>query len=341
MKKRIISIVQLCVGLGLIAFIFIRLAKSGDLDKLTEALRAAAGNWPLLAAGILVFGICLLLCMIRWHLLLRAQHVNLPFRRVAALYFVGHFFNAFLFGATGGDVVKAYYVATEVPDKKAAVVSTVFIDRIIGLLGLILLTLVVILGRLRFYLAQTETRIAMYCFFIVFAGACVMLFVVFRRNLFGRWAFFRRLETRTSLGAILGKVYNAFHVCLGHRGLLARTGLLSVSNHLVLIISCSLFGRALNLDLRFVDYLTAFPFINAVGTLPITPGGLGTRESAALILLGALGAPAGSAVAVSLFVYATMLSWSLVGGGVYLFYSYARGKAALNEDAGQPTNSAD
>ena len=43
------------------------------------------------------------------------------------------FFNAFLLGSTGGDLLKAYYAARETHHKKTEAVVTVFVDRIIGL----------------------------------------------------------------------------------------------------------------------------------------------------------------------------------------------------------------
>src|SRR2546430_8221736 len=52
------------------------------------------------------------------------------------------FFNAFLLGSTGGDVIKAWYVAHETHHKKAEAVATVVVDRLIGLLALFIITLI-------------------------------------------------------------------------------------------------------------------------------------------------------------------------------------------------------
>jgi len=333
MKKKIIGAAQLAVGIGLIVYIFLRLHRSGELLKLVESLQAAARNWHFVLLGLLSFSVCLFLCTLRWQILLQAQGVKLPFRRVSVLFFIGQFFNAFLFGVTGGDFVKAYYVAAETHHKKTEVVATVFIDRLIGLLALIGLTIVVMAVRLRFFLQWPQTRLAMVFNLGLLIAASAGLFVVFRQNMFERWPLFRRLEQRTSLGAMIGKAYNAFHICLRHPGLLTRTVLLSLANHTFFIVLPFLFGLALNVDLGYIAYLSVFPIINAVGAMPITPGGLGTRESAAILLLGVLGVSEPQAVTISLFVYMTMLTWSLAGGVVYFLYSWKRGKAPIENGA--------
>ena len=64
--------------------------------------------------------------------------VGLPFSRYDAvrLGLVGFYFNTFLPGAIGGDVVKAVEIARE-NSCRALAVATVLIDRIIGLWSLI------------------------------------------------------------------------------------------------------------------------------------------------------------------------------------------------------------
>lgn len=323
MKKRILSLVQLAIGIGLIVFIFVGMKDKGDL---LEAFRAGARHWPLMAVGLGGFGICLLCCILRWKLLLDARGMVLPLRRVTALYFVGHFFNSFLFGATGGDVVKAWFVTREMPEKKTEAVSTIALDRIIGVLALILLTVVMMCLRLPFYLSLPETRLAMVFNTALLLAAIAFLVVAFGRNWLEHWSWFKRLEERTVLGKIVMRAYTTCHSCLNEPALLVKTFLLSLTNHVVLVGCAWFLGRGLEIGLSFWDYLTVFPVINAVAAVPLTPGGLGTRETAAKLLLGAMGVAATRAVPLSLLVYGSMLLWSLVGGVVYLFYVSGREK---------------
>mgnify|MGYP000210643208 CR=1 FL=1 len=330
MKKKLLSFGQLVLGLAVLAYILLRLERSGDFAKLKEALAAAAANWPLIVGGITGFGFCIFLCILRWQLLLTAVGIRLPLGRLAELFFIGQFFNALMFGATGGDLVKAYYVAAETRHKKTEVVATVFIDRIIGLMALVAMTMVIMLARLNFFMARPETRAAFTFNVVLIVISAVAMFLVFGRKTAEHIPCLRRLESSTISGRIVLKAYSAFAICLRDRQILIKTIILSLLNHLVLIVCIFYFGLGVGSHLAFLDYLTVFPVINAIAALPITPSGLGTRESAALFLLGVLGVPPATAVTISLLIYAAIMMWSLIGGGVYFAYTYHHGKAPLD-----------
>ncbi len=323
MKKKIISLVQLLLGIGLIVFIFARMDNRADM---VAALQAAARQWPMLALGTGGFAVCMLLCTLRWKLLLDARGLHLPMLKTLQLYFVGHFFNAFLFGSTGGDVVKAWFVTREVPGQKTEAVSTVALDRLIGLAGLVMLTVTMMLIRLPFFLEHEATRWSLVFFGGLLAGMIGFLAITFGHNWMERWSFFKRLEERTALGKIITRAYTTAHAIIREPVLLAKTLAISIANHVVLVGCAYFLGRGLDITLSFRNYLTVIPVINAVAAVPATPGGLGTRETAAKFLLGALGVAETRAVPLSLLVYGSVLFWSLVGGVVYMIYVAGHGK---------------
>jgi hypothetical protein len=92
----------------------------------------------------LLFGVIPVVASIRWYWLLRVQGVVIPVTRAVSLAFLGYFFNNFMLGLTGGDIVKAFYVARETHKKTEAVV-TVFLDRIVGLIALAALAAAMVL----------------------------------------------------------------------------------------------------------------------------------------------------------------------------------------------------
>ncbi len=77
-----------------------------------------------------------LLTFVRWYILVRA--VELPFRFLDAfrLGFIGLFFNSFMPGSVGGDVIKAAALARE-QSRRTVAVATVIMDRAIALWALI------------------------------------------------------------------------------------------------------------------------------------------------------------------------------------------------------------
>jgi uncharacterized membrane protein YbhN (UPF0104 family) len=89
-----------------------------------------------LAAALALYGTALVLTLFRWFILVRAQ--DLPFRVSDALRlgWVGLFFNTFLPGSVGGDIVKAAALACG-QSRRTVAVATVVMDRAIALVALI------------------------------------------------------------------------------------------------------------------------------------------------------------------------------------------------------------
>ncbi len=339
MKKTLITLLQVALGMGLIVFFFMTISHSGKLEDFKATVLLAAENWRLLTIGTLLFPLCLLSCTLRWLLLLKVQNFNISFSRALVLYFIGHFFSSFMPGATSGDLIKAVYVARETPDKKTEVVSTVFIDRIVGLLGLIILAILMMCIRLDFFLAHRATRLALIFNLGLLTITALGTFIVFGRNLVEKWSFFSRLEKRTRLGAIITKAYKAFHLCIRNPVVLSKTIALSFLNHVIIVCVICFIGASIGVHLGLIDYLTVFPVINAIAGLPITPGGLGMREGAAIYLLGALNVPAPSALALSLLVYLITLFWAMVGGIIYMIFVLKTGYDANKEIKANNLNS--
>ena len=88
--------------------------------------------------AFLIMGLIPLIGATRFRWLLAVQGVHITLGRSLQLTFLGNFFNNFMLGLTGGDVVKAYSVARETHKRTEAVI-TVFLDRIVGLVALALL----------------------------------------------------------------------------------------------------------------------------------------------------------------------------------------------------------
>ncbi len=333
MKKKILTALQFLLAGGLIAFFLYQMDKKGQIGIFADALKSAASNPHLLVPGIALFAVCLALCNWRWKILLEAQGIHLSFSRSMMLYMIGQFFSSFMPGATSGDLFKAIYIARESPDKKTEAVATVFIDRIIGLFALIGLTSIVTLARLDFFLSNPRTKGVMIFNVVLLAGMVAGMAVVFGQNMFEKIPLFRKLEERTSLGKIIAKLYGAFHICIKSPIVLVKTVCLSVTNHIVFIFCALLIGRSIGVEIPASDYLTVFPIINAVAAVPLTPGGLGTRDAAAVFMLGLLGMAEPVALSISILVYLATIFWSAVGGAVYLFYIIKQGKPDMKEAA--------
>jgi hypothetical protein len=97
-----------------------------------------ADPW-LLALAMLVFPTTFLITSFRWHKMLQAVDVHMGFRRAFVINMVGAFYNTFMPGSVGGDVFKMYYASKQTTTHRTHAVVSVFIDRILGLLALVIL----------------------------------------------------------------------------------------------------------------------------------------------------------------------------------------------------------
>lgn len=145
-KQRLFTILlKYGLGLGLLAWIVswywhIPGPSGEDIGLATVGQRPMDG-WAL-GLAILFCGPSVFLTIFRWFLLVRAQ--DLPFTpgRALRLGLVGFYFNSFLPGSVGGDIIKAVGIARD-QDRRAIAVATVIFDRVVGMLGLILLVVLV------------------------------------------------------------------------------------------------------------------------------------------------------------------------------------------------------
>jgi uncharacterized membrane protein YbhN (UPF0104 family) len=132
------------LGFGLLAFVIWRFwdgKPPSPGEPPAPGLKDLLQRTPDLGAfglAALCIAVATALQFYRWYLLVRA--LDLPFsgRNAVRLGLVGYFFNIFLPGSVGGDLVKAFFIARGQPGRRAAAVATVVADRLFGLFGLIL-----------------------------------------------------------------------------------------------------------------------------------------------------------------------------------------------------------
>ncbi len=85
----------------------------------------------------------------RWKFLLRIPGARISLARATMLQLVAVFFNVVIPGSVGGDVIKNLYVARdEPPEKRTTIVLLAFVERFLGLAGLVALCAVVTFARI-------------------------------------------------------------------------------------------------------------------------------------------------------------------------------------------------
>lgn len=277
-----------------------------------------------MAAAIGCVGIVCLCGILRWQWILRVQGIELSFPRATSIFFIGMFFNAFMLGSTGGDVIKAWYAARETHHKKAEAVATVVVDRLIGLMALFVITLIMM--ALFYHRVFDDVRLrgfAVVTVGVVLATVAGTL-AMFWRGLADKLPRVRALLQKLPHYATLKRMIDAYRTYASHPALLLKTMLISFGAHLAVMVSIYCVGRGLGIVTAngLIDYLLYLPIINSVTAIPISISGFGVRELMYAEMFGAVGVTGSAAVALSLLGFIVMLFWSMVGSLFYLTHRH-------------------
>ncbi|MCE9590569.1 MAG: flippase-like domain-containing protein [Planctomycetes bacterium] len=267
--------------------------------------------------GLLLIGLIMIapvypITAYRWMLLMRARGLEVSFAKAMKLTMVGCFFNYCMPGSTGGDFVKAYYAAAR-SDRRTDAVMTVIFDRIVGVLGLVLLAGVAGLFAMQQELARAIVVKVWLCSAIGAVGACVYFSHRLRRA-FGLDWIIARLPAKQ----LFAKLDNAAVAYGRHPRTVAATVAMSVPVHLLIASAAAIAGYALGMTTGLGLLLTVLPIIFLSGALPITPQGAGVWEFlGGIMLVPTHTASMNQIVAMLMVIRVYQLVYS-VSGGFYL-----------------------
>jgi uncharacterized protein (TIRG00374 family) len=284
-------------------------------------------GWLVIAC--LLIGITFFLASIRWRLLLRVQDIFLPLRVVAALTLIGQFFNSFLLGSTGGDVVKILYITRYSTSRKTHATMTVIMDRAIGLFILVCIALGAVSWKLSFLIHRQDTKYIVFALLIIFgimlAGGVSLALVSFKQLPFFPHKLWMRVPKRDIIEALV----EAFRQHKSSVRLTLKAVACSGAIWLVLFTAGYCIALAINLKVSYIQMLITLSIVIFVISLPISIGGHGIREGAFVAMFAIFGIITVDkqtgmgrepAILFSLLFYALFLIWSLVGGLVYLAF---------------------
>jgi len=316
LRRRLGLIFRALVSILLVAL----LVRKIDWGRLWGILRTV--NMELLVVGGSFFLPVLLIVAWRWRMLLAVHGVRMRFTRIFELTMIGQFFSAFLLGTTGGDVVKIFYVARAVPKHKAAVSFTVVVDRIIGMVALLLFGVALSSTQLRLFLSTPETKFYTGLFYLFALGGVAVSVLACAGPLCLRSPTFRSLLSRIPFvhhGAPLIAAYEKSARALGTNTLAL---LVSLPSHVcsALIGYCVI--RAMHIPVPVVAFGAILAMVNMLIALPISISGFGVREWLFGTFLGLLHIDWDHAIAFSLTNFAINLLWSAAGGPFYFLFRH-------------------
>ena len=324
-NRKILALMQILIGVALISLLVWQL---DDREKLITNWKTAlrAPRW--IAAAIAFLGCSLFTTALRWHTLVHTGESSLTLREATSITLSGHLFNLLLPGATGGDVVRAACASRASEQNKAEVAATVLLDRLVGVLSIILLTNVVVLLRLPLFLSSTLlTWVA-----IGFAGMLVAgvlgTALLLGVNHLERFPKLRKRLESSKIGGLIARGYVALHIATRNPRAMLTAVTLSIICQLLQVSCAWCMGQAIGIALQWRDYAATVPVVNTAAIIPLSPGGIGLREAVTQALFRPMGVADEASTSMSLLVYGCMLIWALVGAIRLLWITVRKRPAA-------------
>lgn len=310
LKTLIKCVISCCLILGFFYFGHL------DLSGISEHLARAHWAWFIGAAALHVVG--LLLSSTRWKLLLMAQGINVSIFKLFQSYLVGGFFNVFLPGRVGGDVVRVYDTA-QIKKSGIEPLAVVLIERASGMLTLLTLAALVMLLNLDIGFDPADYTHRFWWSFgfisLVVAGVLILL----NRTTAG---FLLRIFEFGILKRLHSKAVRMYEAVVLYRRkpyhLLAALGV-GLALQFNYIIHYYFVARALGFDsVKVAFFFFAIPIRAVLLMAPFFINGIGLRESIDMFFFDKVGITGNAAVSFSWLSFFLILCYGLIGGLIYM-----------------------
>lgn len=333
--KRILWLaLRLAVVIGLVAWV---LSKMGG-ENVVQTAQRLADHWGWAVAALGVALVQSPLGAIRLRMLLGVQGIHITFFESLRLTYIGWFFSnlPLMPGSTGGDFIKAYYIARHT-HQKAEAVTIVFLDRFIGLIAMCML------GAAAVALSLSDERMRIAQIAIgVFLGGAVLGGLVFYSRRLRVVLHLSRLVDRLPVAETIRKIGKAIFLYRWHKGKVLLTMVYSWGAQAASVVVVCWLGIGLGSNLEWSQYFVIMPVIWIVSSFIPIPGAVGVAEAAFVYFFDSsvLGVPADGAAELAFFMCLAnrlvMTVASLPGGVLYLLQRTHVSPAAMKAEMDRP-----
>jgi uncharacterized membrane protein YbhN (UPF0104 family) len=306
-RKRLVFAAKLAVAAGLLAW----LVASGRLD-FSQLRGSHHTGYLLAAAGTLLAS--MVLPVWRWIWLLETQQLTVAWPTALRMTWLGYFAGLFLPGAAGGDLAKAYAACRNQPAGKMRAVSTILMDRVIGLHSMLVIGSLAGLGVAASGCTARQAALVGSVLALAAAGSGG-LFLVFWKPSSDRVLRLMPKRFREALGDSLGLYRLSWRKLAG---IWLYSGLCNVAA----IASYVLVAAALGIAATAGEVLV-LPLVIVANSLPISPGGVGVGEAVGAQVFVEFGLSSGAMIV--LIVRLGILLFAVPGACVLLGSFHAKG----------------
>lgn len=315
-------LVKMGVSVSLIAIMLHTFDARGVADHFLKA-----SPWSL--AAVVVISIAMApVHAARWLIVVRAAGGRLALGPATQMVLIGYFFSQALPSAVGGDAVRmwcAYRAGLRASDA----VNSVVLDRVIALVGLMLLG--------AFTLPWLSDRVGDATVVNVFA-AVIALGIGGFAAFVGLGGLTKALS-RWRAGRLLSRFADLARATMLTPARIVPLLAISIGGFVVACWLVYMIARGMSLEISFTDCLMLVPPVLLASAIPVSIAGWGMREGAMVVALGFAGVAPAAAFALSVLYGLCVAAASLPGSLFWLASDYSAGALAevehFEKDAGE------
>jgi len=251
--------------------------------------------WHWVALAIALRAAALLLGCLRWRHLLTAQQIPFPLRSALRLGCLGNLCNYVVPGTVGGDLTKAVMAARENPQGRSVVAATVILDRVVGMLGLLLLGTAAAAAHPALW-ARPELATAMLLFVAGSMAGLLGLSVLLHPAAVRCWPV-RQTVRIPKIGWLCAEMIRAVTLYQTRRHVLGAALGMSIIGHAANVSAVWCCAAALQLEdaaPAYSSHLLVVPMAEISAAVLPLPGGIGAREGALQYLYSVTGGSSAS-----------------------------------------------
>lgn len=306
MRSQLIKFLKFTVAFGLIGW----MVAQGHLD-IHDFDLLLDPKWAIILW--LVAGLNILAVNWRWSVLLAVKKFPSSIKTTFPLTLIGMFFNYAVPGAVGGDMVKAFYLAKDHPQRKMQSFSTILLDRLIGLYAMSWLAVFSLFLDVELILSNNKLKLLGLGIILATLVQTILFAISFSGLLRAKLQFLQKIK-------VIHKLYEVVHSYREHREALIKTFALSLLSQLVSIFFLWLVGVALHeTSIPLSTFLFAAPIGFVISSLPISPAGIGVGQVAFLILFQLHSGQQTQLGQISISILQLeMFVWGLIGAFFYV-----------------------
>ena len=286
---------------ALSAVILVYLLSKIDFTLLGDGLIRI--RYMYLLISLVPFFVEIVLKAYKWQMLLELKDIDVPFLKIFKIYYISSFLGIFLPSSLGIDLLRSYSLSKHTQNTRDSI-STVFVDRLLGIMSLVFVVTVGLLLVKTSY-ASSSLRLVLV--------ACLILLAMFIFLLLFRYVM-RALESMLIKLNITGKtvektiemlhaIYTSIVGFRKHKMDVLKVFLVSIVFQLNRIVITYILSLSLDIDIELGYWLIIVPLVTLISMLPLSIAGLGVREGAFMYFLGQFGVDLATAFLLSFIAF--------------------------------------